>query len=29
MVEPEFSFGGRMNPFVFGKDVMGLLEKTG
>jgi hypothetical protein len=25
MVEPEFSFRGRMNSFVFGKDVMGFV----
>jgi hypothetical protein len=28
MMEPEFNFPGRMNQFVIGKDVTGLLEKT-
>jgi hypothetical protein len=28
MVEPEFSFRGRMNPFVFGKGVMGIAGEN-
>ena len=28
MVEPEFSFRGRMNSFVFGKGVMGIAGEN-
>lgn len=28
IVEPEFSFRGRMNSFVFGKGVMGIAGES-